>query len=245
MKRSLHHILLSFSFLVWTSSQTIAADTNSFSLKYLAGDYYYGDGLGTKCSLALTEQGDFTFEWRGCLGIYNENNGSASIHDGVLHIAPKKPNVRKGPLGTPTEFFPVRWGARLYLIPTNEIVAFCSAVNQGDEPRHDSHGWYYLRQNDWDKPVTGMPKVPSPWAKYLLSEPIKGKITKLDGKQSAWLDVGSDSGLLEGMILTAQDHGKLMFARVRVRCRIKCEWKDSELSVGQTVSSRFQEPTTD
>lgn len=49
------------------------------------------------------------------------------------------------------------------------------------------------------------------------------------------------------MILTAQDRGELMFSQVRVeevekrRCRIKCEWKDSELVVGQIVSSRFHE----
>jgi hypothetical protein len=76
---------------------------------------------------------------------------------------------------------------------------------------------------------------------------VRGKITDLISKQEAWLDKGDADGLLEGMILTAQQHGKLMFSQVQIeavernRCRIKCRWKDSELAVGQAVSSRFHE----
>jgi hypothetical protein len=80
-----------------------------------------------------------------------------------------------------------------------------------------------------------------------LDKPVRGKITELVGKQEAWLDKGSADGLLAGMILTAQQHGHLMFAQVQVEavekdgCRIKCCWKDSQLAVGQTVSSRFHD----
>lgn len=223
------------------------SDGDIVSLKDVAGDYYFGDGLGVNCSLTLSIQGEFTFIWRGCLGIYDENEGIASIKDGVLHIEPNKPNIRECFQGTPTDFFPVRWGSRMYLIPINEIVDFCSEVNQGKEPRSDIHGHYYLRETDWKKPVTCKPLVPVKWTKYLLSKPIKGKITQLIGKQEGWFDVGSDAGILEGMILTAKEHDNIMFSMVRVeavekgRSRIRCEWADSELVVGQTVSSRFHE----
>jgi len=76
---------------------------------------------------------------------------------------------------------------------------------------------------------------------------VSGKITVLLGKQEAWLELGAGHGILPGMILTARDHGELMFSQVRVeavekaRCRIKCQWSDSGLAVGQTVSSRFHE----
>jgi hypothetical protein len=233
--------------LAWLCLPALAADLSPVSLKDVVGDFYFGDGLGENCSLTLTKQGAFTFTWSGCLGIYDKNKGSASVQDGVVHIAPKNPNVQEGFRGTATDFFPVRWGGRMYLVPTNEIVQFCSEVNQGIEPRHARGGEYYLRRNDWDKPVAGKPAVPEPWSKYLLSRPVRGKITRLIGRQEAWLDVGADAGILEGMILVAQDHGKLMFSAVRVeavekaRCRIKCEWRDSKLVVGQTVSSRFHE----
>lgn len=247
MKRIILAFTTTVSVLGWLAWQTLAADGSTVSLKDLAGDYFFGDGTGVNCSLVLTKQGTFAFTWRGCLGTYDENTGGASLKDGVLHITPKKPNVRKGFRGTPTDFFPVRWDTRMYLIPTNDIVEFCSEVNQGGEPRGRNWGEYYLRRNDWDKAVTGLPSVPEPWTKYFLSKPVSGKITQLIGKQEAWFNRGTEHGLLQGMILTAQDYGKLMFSQVKVvaveknRCRIKCEWKDSKLAVGQTVSSRFHE----
>jgi hypothetical protein len=147
-------------------SFAIAAD--SVVLKDIAGDYYFGDGLGVNCSLTVTAKGKFTFQWNGCLGTYDENKGSASINMGVLHIAPQKPNRRDGFRGTPTEFYPVRWGARLYLVPTNDIIEFCSDFNQGSEPRRGNRGQHYLRRSDADKPVSGKPAVPEQWAKFFL-----------------------------------------------------------------------------
>lgn len=239
--------LLAVLCLLAVTSGGFAADTNSVALKDIVGDYYFGDGLGVNCSFTLSPQGRFTFQWQGCLGIYDKNAGSASLKDGILHLAPQKPNIREGFRGTPTEFYPVRWGTRMYLIPTNEIVEFCSDINQGSEPRQGNHGQYYIRGSDADKPVAGKPEVPEQWNKFFLNQPVHGRITELIGTQEAWLDKGAADGLLEGMILTAQQHGNPMFAQVRVeavekgRCRIKCQWKDSELAVGQTVSSRFHE----
>lgn len=249
MRAFLCYLIALFSLGAGNVVQTLAADTNSSSLKNVAGDYYFGDGTGVNCTFQLDETGSFTFQWHGCLGMYDENNGSASIQDGVLHISPKKPNIQEGFRGTPTDFFPVRWVGRMYLIPTNEIVAFCSDVNQGSEPRRDPHGKYYLRQNDWEKAVTGKPEVPKHWTNYFLSQPVRGKITELIGKAEAWVNVGADAGLLEGMVLTAQTQGELMFSQVRVevveksRCRVKCKWQDSELVLGQTVSSVFFDPS--
>jgi hypothetical protein len=235
------------SSLLLLTIASFATAVDSIALKDIAGDYYFGDGLGVNCSLTVTAKGSFTFQWNGCLGTYDKNEGSASIKEGVLRIVPQKPNVRDGFRGTPTEFYPVRWGARMYLIPTNDIVEFCSAFNQGTEPQRGNRGRYYMRRNDANKPVAGNPAVPEQWTKFFLEQPVRGKITGLVGRQEAWLNKGSADGLLEGMILTAQQRGDLMFAQVRVevveesRCRIKCQWRDSELAVGQTVSSRFHE----
>ena len=245
--RTRNQILASSLCILAIAGGNIVTAADSVTLKDIAGDYYFGDGLGVNCSFTVTARGKFTFQWNGCLGAYDKNEGSASVKDGVLHITPKKPNLRDGFRGTPTDFYPVRWGARMYLIPTNEIVEFCSDFNQGMEPRRGNHGQYYLRRNDADKPVSGKPAVPKQWSHFFLERPVRGKIRELIGKQEAWLDKGNADGLLPGMILTAQEHGKLMFAQVQVesvetnRCRIKCRWKDSALAVGQTVSSRFHE----
>jgi hypothetical protein len=193
------------------ASGGFAAGTNSVALKDIVGDYYFGDGTGVNCSFTLSAQGRFTFQWRGCLGTYDTNAGTASLKGGILHINPERPNVQKGFRGTPTEFYPVRWGARMYLIPTNQIVEFCSDVNRGSEPRKDNYGEYYIRRGDAEKKVSGRPVVPKQWNKFFLDQPVRGKITKLISSKEAWLDKGAADGLLQGMILTAQQHGEIFF----------------------------------
>lgn len=226
---------------------SFAADIKLGALEEVAGEYYFGDGTGVNCTFKFSAAGKFSFQWQGCLGTYDKNEGTFTVKNGILTITPKKPNLRDGFRGTPTEFFPVAWGSRRYLVPTNDMVEFCSAVNEGTEPRSGSWGHYYLRRNDWDKAVTGRPTVPEQWTKYFLNKPVHGKITELLGKQEAWVGLGEGHGILPGMILTARDYGEIMFSQVRVeavekgRCRVKCQWSDSKLAVGQTVSSRFHE----
>ena len=208
-------------------------------------------GLDIDCNLSLSDRGKFKYQWLGRHGILFENDGGARIQNGVLHLTPRKYNMFNKSValaGTMTDLYPVRWDARIYLIPTNYMVDFCSIVNLGLEPRlglYANYYHYYLRRNDWEKPVTGKPVVPEPWAKYVLSQPVRGKITQLLDKQEAWFDMGAEAGLLEGMILVAQENGKFRcFAQVRIeavekdRCRIKSVWKDLELQAGQAVSSR-------
>ncbi|HWY74315.1 MAG TPA: hypothetical protein VN281_01795 [Verrucomicrobiae bacterium] len=228
----------------------LGTDTNSINIRSVAGDYYFGDGTGVNCTLKLSSSGKFEFQWSGCLGIYDRNDGDFSIENEVLTIAAKKPNIRKGFRGTPTVFFVISWGSRMYLVATNEIVEFCSAVNQRNEPRRGAWGDYYMRQGDWEKVAAGRAVVPEHWTEYLLDNPVRGKITKLVNKHEAWLDQGAEQGLLPGMILTAQTYGKLMFSQVRVesvektRCLIKCQWEENRLAVSQVVSSLFYEEST-
>lgn len=233
-------------FLVLVTALAGAA-ADSVTLKDIAGDYFFGDGLGANCRLKVTARGRFTFQWDGCLGTYDKNKGTARVETGILHLAPKGPNDPDLIPGTPTEFYPVRWGGRLYLIPTNAIVEFCSAVNRGEEPRRGDFGEYYLRRKDVAKPAPGRPAVPEQWTRYLLEKPVHAKITELVGERQAWIDKGSGDGLLTGMILEAQEHDGHMLARVEVeaverdRCRVMCRWDHSVLVVGQTVSSRLEE----
>ena len=242
MKR-LYSIILLISFFSSTFLSVRAANRGVAS--EIAGDYYFGHGTGVNCNLHLSAKCKFYFKWEGCLCTYDHNNGNFSVTNGILKLSPKRPNIEKGFQGTPTTFFIVPWDSRLYLIPTNKIIDFCCEINDGGEPRKARYGFYYVRENDWEKPVTGKPAVPAEWAKFLLSSPVRAKITELIGQQEAWIDAGSKQGLLEGMVLTAHNRENLMFSRVRIqsveknRCRIKCEWSDSKLEVGQMVSSLF------
>lgn len=133
------------------------------TLSNLAGDYYYGDGLGVNCNLRVRSSGRFSFVWTGCLGTYGQNEGTASLKDGYLLLSSSGPNVEHGFGGTPTTFLPVRWGARMYLIPKSDVVEFVNEISQGHEPRERIHGSFYLRKGDWKKPADGQPDLPEEW----------------------------------------------------------------------------------
>jgi len=233
--------------LFGSAVQLFAANADPLLRNDVAGEYHFGDGLGANFNLKLGGEGRFRFALQGCLGTYDTNEGDFSVENGILGITPERPNIREGFRVTPTDFYPIRWGSRMYLVPTNDIIEFSNEVNQGSEPRRSPLGRYYLRGKDWEKPVAGKPAVPEQWTKFFLSRPVKGKITELVVKQEAWVDVGADDGILPGMILTAKDPRKRIFSQVRVetvekrRCRIKCQWSYCQLGVGWTVSSRFRE----
>src|SRR6185369_12919078 len=114
------------------------------------------------------------------------NEGDFSIENGILGITPERPSIWEGFRVTPTDFYPIRWGGRMYLVPTNDIIEFSNEVNQGSEPRRSPLGNYYLRGKHWEMPVAGKPAVPEQWTKFFLSRPVKGKITELVEKQEAW-----------------------------------------------------------
>jgi len=137
------------------------------SLKAIVGDYYYGDGLGVNCYLVVKPEGRFTFMWRGCLGVYGQNQGDAKIVNDHLILVPEQPNESRSFGSTPTDFIPVHWGERLYLVPKEAGKGFCYDVNQGREPRSNPHGNFYLRRGDWGKKVTGLPNVPNEWQSLL------------------------------------------------------------------------------
>lgn len=245
MVRKMKQVNLVILFIALLFCAVLHIQAAGHSVTNVIGDYFFGDGTGVNCYLQLTSKNKFNFKWEGCLGTYDKNNGDFTVSNGILTLIPRRPNIQKGFQGTPTIFFVVSWDDRLYLIATNKIIDFCCNVNDQSEPRKARYGRYYLREKDWEKSVKGGPRVPSEWTKFLLASPVRGTITQVVGKQEAWIDAGSENGLIEGMVLTAQDHGKIMFSQVRVESvqknnsRIKCEWADSELEVGQKVSSLF------
>jgi hypothetical protein len=121
--------------------------------------------------------------------------------------------------GTPSrrpELIYVPWDDRAYLVEPDGLIAFCNAVNRGDEPRTYAGGLYYLREDDWDKKVKGRPKVSNEVKEYLLTKPvmarvlevksfrkdvqIKGRPCPMSG-YSAIIDRGSQDGLRIGMEL--------------------------------------------
>jgi len=164
--------LLSTACLVPAESLSQPEARDNRPLAGISGSYYYGDGLGVNCSLVVKSEGRFSFIWRGCLGVYDQNQGGAKVVKDHLILTPEQPNESKGFGGTPTDFILVCWGDRLYLVPKDAGKAFCSLVNEGGEPRSNVHGNFYLRRGDWEKKVTGLPIVPKEWESLLQKKQV-------------------------------------------------------------------------
>jgi len=156
--------------------RAILAEIKSLKSHEWAGEYYAGDGLGVNTSIALAPNSGYVFEWHGCLGLYDRNYGAVTWTNNRIHLSFTFKNERKGFQGVASEFVPVSWGPRRYLIPADDVIGFCNSVNEGRESRNSSHGSYFLRRGDGKMQVTGFPKVPEEYREYLLAKPVGATI---------------------------------------------------------------------
>ena len=235
-------------------SDSTATGTQALPI-WLAGDYFSGDGLGINCSLKLTTVGRFEFTWRGCLGEYDKNQGTAVFTDNVLVIEPEKPDVREGFQGTPTTFRVIRWGDRRYLVATEELLDFCNSINQGEEPRSRRHGNFYLQDGDWHVPISGRPALPEEWLAFLLKKPVRGRVSELVGDKQVKITLGYNDGIREGMILTVRGTDEDFFScQLRVidvdETESQAEYEyygidETPAQIGHLVSSRLFDYSVD
>jgi hypothetical protein len=192
----------------------IHSEIKSLGRHEWAGAYYEGDGLGENVSLAIAPKAGYVFEWHGCMGLYDRNYGAVNEVNGRLRLTSTFKNSHEGFEGLAEEFIPIWWGKRRYLVPSNDVVGFCNAVNGGSEPRSGRHGRYLLCEGDEKKKFIGWPAVPVEFKPYLLPHPVKGEIvaiSKVTTRPSSTkkhftgtaitLNVGRKNGLLPGMEL--------------------------------------------
>lgn len=183
-----------------------------------AGSYSMGGGLGAYWRLVVAPDAGFSFICHSCdlylgdgLALSGLNYGDVTWKDGRLKLSLALANPPDD-IGSPcpTEFLPIPWEKRLYLVPADGIVDFCNGVNSGM--------FQFLLRNDYKtKPETGTPEVPEEYKRYLLEKPVEGKIItagKTDAvrKRSSIayttvvsIDKGKRDGILPGMTFYVQN----------------------------------------
>jgi len=184
----------------------------------IAGTHCRGDGAPPDESITILPDGRVAFRWiqsSGCSATSATNLSFAQLTGGLLILSllirdgqsPFKSDGEWGreELKTRIECLPVSWGERTYLIPREDVLGFCNAINQGSEPRNQPQGLIYLRADDWKKRVAGLPELPTEWMPYLLREPVLGTILELMEGGQARVDLGSKVGIRPGMELSVQD----------------------------------------
>jgi len=217
-------------------------------LQDLAGEYHLGDGLGDNRHLTVTASGTFTYHSHGCVGDGFRNHGVCQVANGLLILQPEEPDPQDLFANTPTRIIPVSWQTRLYLIPESQLIAFCNAVNAGEEPRTRTHGNFYLRRGDEKKPVNGMPDLPAKGRAYLLPWPVVGTVIAIEPSGQGVINRGSTAGLKPGMQLS-YDYSKTVtvVSTSATQAIIKNAYGSSKglLQIGGRVNSRVGYVTTE
>lgn len=165
------------------------------------------DGFDLIASLQFRDDGTFEFNWQGCMGPIASASGRYAPEGDVVRLQPASDGFRKERVVFSERLRRVRWGPREYLIPDERMIEFVNAVNAGIEPRPTGFGIFYLREGDERIPVTGMPDVPEQWRDYLLSQPVTGRVVRVELQETRTqrpivvLNAGSREGLQKGMSL--------------------------------------------
>jgi hypothetical protein len=179
-----------------------------------AGNYYKGDGLGFDLSASLAPESGFVFESRSCEGLHDRNYGAIVATPERVRLSFHFSNDRVGFRGFATEFVPIQWGERRYLVPTERMEEFCLDVNSGWEPRDGMQGAYLLRRGDDERPAPGMPLVPQLYRGFLLAAPIEAQVIQLVNSEKdklgfyrarVILNAGSEQGVARHMQMRLLD----------------------------------------
>jgi hypothetical protein len=115
------------------------------------GEYPLDNGFDSK-ALSINPEKTFHFEVFTDTGAHWEQSGSIKMNNGKFELFISSERL---PF-LPKILTPVRWGARKYLI-ADDIDYFCKSVNEGDEPRNNNYGYFYIKNGDWKISVEGRP----------------------------------------------------------------------------------------
>jgi hypothetical protein len=99
-----------------------------------------------------------------------------------------------------TYLIPIRWGPMLQLVPSDEGIRFCNLVNLGWAARAPVQ-CCYVRDDENEEKIEGLPGVPEEWRSMLLKAPLHGRVVTVLPDGRAWIDLGSEHGVWKGMEL--------------------------------------------
>ena len=193
--------------------------------EHWAGHYYLGGGTGVNIYLDISPKSGFVLEWQGCMGRYDRNYGKVKVENGIIYLEFEIWNMKQGFQGFDSQYLPVKWGEKRYLIPSEDIIGFCNNINHGREPRTGCWGSFFLNEEDYDKKVQGLPDIPEKYKPYILKKPINAKIVKVGKTFKKNLDsdlryvlvtlnVGLVEGVLEGLEFQINEPGFYKNAKV-------------------------------
>jgi hypothetical protein len=107
-----------------------------------------------------------------------------------------------------------RWGQRRYLIPEDEVKAFCDHTSGLGTGSPNEPVGFLLKEGDQELPVADLPEVPEPYRKF-VRRPVTARIVRVRPARARLsndnarirIDAGSESGIAPGVDLYASQDG--------------------------------------
>lgn len=201
--------------------------------------------------LILTADGKYEHAFGACLGGV-ESKGTWKLEGRRLLLL--RESSRQDGKGNweederTEEVWVVPWGERVLLIDSSYMNQFVEDVNTNCD--HGGSGRpYYSREGSETTPVSGDPELPAPWRDRLRSREIRGRVIEVFASGRLRVDIGSESGVKEGMLLFAGGGSKAYPVNLRVisvhpgdsTLEVTCNDQNLKVEVGSAISSHAYE----
>lgn len=179
----------------------IIAEASSLPANEWAGTYTLEDGLTSGAQLDWAPANGFVVWWNTCSHTWQDkvNFGGVEFREGTVRVTPElgREGGKVYPLSR--ELIPLKWGEQHYLVPLDQLIAFCYAARNAGRSLEIEE--FFLKQSDRDKRRFGLPAVPPHYQKYLVSPPIIATIIEVNSKPHTvfTLNVGRKAGVVSGM----------------------------------------------
>lgn len=178
---------------------------------YLVGNFERTYTRGGSADLQILPDSRYSLLVDSHVGMGPPESGYASADGERLFLLTKDSEERRAD----RTYRVVNWGPREYLVRDDQLERFCKDVLDGYEPRRSRAGHFLLRRDDWDKEVSGLPDLPSPWVEYLRERLLQGRVT-LVVRHVVNIDLGSDDGVRVGALLAVRGRDPEDRSRLRV-----------------------------
>lgn len=179
---------------------------------HLVGNFQRTYSRGESADLQILPDSRYSLLKDSHVGMSPSESGYARAEGAFLFLPSE--GAEEGPAAR--TYRVVNWGPREYLVRDDQLERFCKSVLDGFEPRRSVGGRFFLRRDDWNKEVSGLPDLPSPWVEHLRERLLRGRVTEVSKRRLVSVDLGSADGLTVGSFLGVRGRDVEDRSRLRV-----------------------------
>lgn len=187
--------------IINSKQELIRHEFEAISDNEWAGVYRSEESPTSGIQLSWAPAAGFVIRWNTCSYGWREraNYGKAIYQEGSLRLTPELAEVGAHIYSPSSEYIPVLWGEQHFLVPSEQLIAFCYAVKNADNSPEINA--FFIKEGDDEKRRKGLPSVPAEYRKYLNSKPINAAILSVKPRpESGAQRITLDAGLMAGVV---------------------------------------------